>query len=66
MLLSRVGSKVLPSLRKMKVINHTQIQVRSFSKSWVPVNEEKLQQVTMQSLIHEVSEQQKELASKVI
>ena len=35
-------------------------------KSWVPVSDEKLQQVTMKSLIHEVAEQQRELAAKVI
>jgi len=36
------------------------------SKSWVPVSEEKLQIVTMQSLIHEVAEQQRNMAEKVV
>lgn len=35
-------------------------------KSWVPVSDEKLQQVTTKSLIHEVAEQQRELAAKVV
>lgn len=37
----------------------------SSQTSWVPSGEDKLQKVTMQSLIHEVAEQQRELATKV-
>jgi glutamate dehydrogenase len=44
------------------------LAVRQFSagKSWVPTNDEKLQQVTISSLIHDVSEQQRELNSQVV
>ncbi len=49
------ASKRVPSTRLL-----------SSSKSWVPSSEDKLQKVTTQSLIHEVAEQQRELANKVL
>eukprot|EP01033_Poteriospumella_lacustris_P003883 gene3883-2760_t len=49
------ASKRVPSTRLL-----------SSSKSWVPSSEDKLQKVTTQSLIHEVAEQQRELANKVV
>jgi hypothetical protein len=47
-------SKLSPSIRLL-----------NSSKSWVPSTDDKLQKVTTQSLIHEVAEQQRELANKV-
>jgi hypothetical protein len=69
-MLSRIGSRAARLHKKVNVPKAAtcQISVRSQSsnKSWVPMSDEKLQQVTMKSLIAEVAEQQRELATKVV
>ena len=49
-----------------KIASTRAVRSMGSNKSWVPVSDEKLQQVTMKSLIHEVAEQQRELAAKVM
>lgn len=68
-LLCRAASKrktviVFPKA-KNNAIRLLNSSTSSDNKSWVPVAPEALQKVTMQSLIHEIAEQQKELATKV-
>jgi glutamate dehydrogenase len=73
-MLARVGAGASRSLRGRLVAGvarpalaaNASIRTNSSIKSWVPVGDEKLQQVTMKSLIHEVAEQQRELAAKVM
>lgn len=68
-MLAKVGQKAASKLVKSTAQPNGVVPALSrslSSKSWVPDNDEVLQRVTMQSLIHEVSEQQRELASKVV
>mmetsp|Transcript_3860 Transcript_3860/g.5309 ORF Transcript_3860/g.5309 Transcript_3860/m.5309 type:complete len:1017 (-) Transcript_3860:1740-4790(-) len=46
--------------------NSLQNEARSDMKSWIPLTNLELQRITTQSLIHEVAEQQRELAAKVV
>lgn len=65
-MLAKVGQKAASKLVKSTVAQPNVVARSLSSKSWVPENDEVLQRVTMQSLIHEVSEQQRELATKVV
>lgn len=68
-MLARIGARALRTnarIPQTKAIVRDATRAFGSKKSWVPVTDEKLQQVTMKSLIHEVAEQQRELASKVI
>ncbi len=65
-MLARVGARTARQALKKTVVQQPVIAYFSTStKSWVPVSDDKLQQVTMQSLIHEVAEQQRQLATTV-
>ena len=66
-MLARVG-RSSRALKKVAVPQPTVTATSAFStssKSWVPSSDEKLQKITMQSLVHELAEQQKELAQQV-
>lgn len=70
-MLARFGQRATSQILKAKIAqpkSFTPMVVRSLGtkKSWIPETEEMLQHVTMQSLIHEVAEQQRELATKVV
>jgi hypothetical protein len=67
-MLSAVTRRALAKLAVANPEKPALLNVRALSsrKSWIPTTDEKLQQVTMRSLIHEVAEQQRELTGKVI
>jgi hypothetical protein len=68
-MLGRIGARAI-RFRGARYAQQTAVKVNvralsSSKKSWVPSSDEKLQQITMKSLIHEVAEQQRELAQQV-
>jgi hypothetical protein len=54
--------QVIAGRAKLDVLQAKQL---SSLKSWVPQSGEKLEQITISSLIHEVAEQQRDLTNKV-
>lgn len=63
-MLARVGRSAR-TVKKVVVPQQPTSAFATSSKSWVPSSDENLQKITMQSLIHEVAEQQRELAQQV-
>jgi hypothetical protein len=66
-MLARVGARAARQALKTKTVVQQPVVAlySTSSKTWGPANDDKMQQVTLQTLITEVAEQQRQMASQV-